>query len=223
MGTLHSASLNPMNGIGRYHILRSTGGISLWHLVELSLRDDLESLSYVGLFLVRADLPWGNGPKHEPMKCSIKRIRGLKAKWTGAELGAGYEPKFGYLLDYSRGLGFRWIPNYEMWRACFADLVLGSGVVSGESLDWTPEALPTTIPQITAPSEAFDVDDTLEEVEKRQPGFERIGPSYMGIDIDCWDFIQRERDLDLTMPLEYKGAMDYLIPKITEVYRSFWE
>jgi len=195
-------------------------GISSWHLVELSPRDDLESLSYVGLFLVRADLPWRNGPKHEPMKCSIKRIRGLKAKWTGAELGAGSEPEFGYLLDYSRALGFGWIPDYEIWKARFADLALRSGIVSGEPLDWTPEALPTTIPQITAPFEAFDVDDTLEE-EERRPGSEQIEPSYMGIDIDCWDFIQGERDLDLTMPLEYKGAMDYLISKITEVYRSF--
>ena len=171
-----------------------------------------------------ADLPWRNGLNDEPIKRSIKRIRGLKAKWTGAELGAGSEPEFGYLLDYSRELGFYWIPDYEMWKARFAYLALRSGVVSGEPLDWTPEAIPATIPQLSVPYEALDdVDDALDEVEKSQPGFEQIEPSYCGIDADCWDFIQGERDPDLTMPLEYQGPgrMDHLIPIITEVYRSF--
>lgn len=212
--------------MGLVRILFSNSDIVIfsWHFVELSPRDDLESLSYVGLFLVRADLPWRNGPKYEPVKRSIKRIRGLKAKWTGAELGAGSEPEFGYLLDYSRELGFYWIPDYEMWKARFAHLALRSGVVSGEPLDWTPEAIPATIPQLSVSYEALDdVDDALDEVEKSQPGFEQIEPSYCGIDADCWDFIQGERDLDLTMPLEYQGPgrMDHLIPKITEVYRSF--
>ncbi|EIN06294.1 kinase-like protein [Punctularia strigosozonata HHB-11173 SS5] len=40
VGTLHWASLNSHRG------------------VDLSRRDDLESLAYVGLFLLRGDLPW---------------------------------------------------------------------------------------------------------------------------------------------------------------------
>ena len=139
-------------------------GIFSWHLIELSARDDFESLSYVGLFLVHADLPWRNDPKYEPMKRSIKRIKGLKAKWTGAELGAGSEPEFGDLLDYSCGLGFCCLPDYEMWKARFAHLALHLGVVWGETLDWTPEALPASIPQLSVSSEALDIDDALDEV-----------------------------------------------------------
>ncbi|KIM47418.1 hypothetical protein M413DRAFT_62591, partial [Hebeloma cylindrosporum] len=143
MGTVHWASLNSMHGI------------------ELSPRDDLESLAYVGLFLVRADLPWRNGPRDQTIKRSIKRVRDLKAKWTGAELGAGCDPEFGDLLDYSRGLSFYCLPDYDMWNSRFTDLAVRSGVVPGEPLDWTPEALPASIPQLSVSCEAVDFDPAL--------------------------------------------------------------
>jgi len=218
-----------MNGVGKCYFII----ISLSHIVgfaygvisslDLAPRDDLESLSYIGLFLVRSDLPWRNGSRYEPMKRSIKRIRHSKANWTGAQLGAGFEPEFGDLLDYSRGLGFDQIPDYELWKARFTDMTLRLGIASGEPLDWTPGEPPTMLLQADEPFEAFDVNNPADQEVDESDGEledeleEKFQNSYYGNDIDCWDFIQGERDQDLTLPLEFKGKIDRLIPRITEV------
>ena len=186
--------------------------------LDLAPRDDLESLSYIGLFMVRSDLPWRNGPRYEPMKRSIKRIRHSKTRWTGAKLGAGFEPEFGDLLDYSRGLGFDQIPDYELWKARFTGMTLRLGIVSGEPLDWTPQELSTA-----SLLQADDADNPpYEEVDESdgelEDGLEeQFQNSYYGNDIDCWDFIQGERDQELTLPLEFKGKIDKIIPRITDV------
>ena len=154
------------------------------------------------------------------MKRSIKRIRDSKARSTGAKLGAGLEPEFGDLLDYSRGLGFDQIPNYESWNARFADIALRLGIISGEPLDWTPGEPRIALLQA---DEALEADDTLGEEaddcggELEDELEERFQNSYYGHDIDCWDFIQGERDQDLTMPSEFKGTIHNFIPRITEV------
>jgi hypothetical protein len=191
--------------------------------VDLSPRDDLESLSYVGLFLARSDLPWRNGPRYEPMKRSIKRIRDSKARSTGTKLGAGLEPEFGDLLNYSRGLGFDQIADYGSWNSRFEDIVQRLGIIPGEPLDWTPGEPRIALLQADESSEAVEADDATNEGAD-DPGSEledglkeQFQNSYYGYDIDCWDFIQGERDQDLTMPPEFKGKVDNLIPRITEV------
>ncbi|KIM44188.1 hypothetical protein M413DRAFT_25639 [Hebeloma cylindrosporum] len=204
MGTVHWASLNSMNG------------------VDLSPRDDLESLSYVALFLVRSDLPWRNGPRYEPMKRSIQRVRQLKAQWTGATLGVGFESEFGELLDYSRALAFNQIPDYKLWSARFADLALRLGVISGEPLDWTPGERPIASLQ-AGDSEVLshnipDEDEKDLDSDDDEDGLDQFQNSYYGNDIDCWDFIQGERSQELTMPLESRGTIDLLIPRIAEVF-----
>jgi hypothetical protein len=51
---------------------------------------------------------------------------------------------------------------------------------------------------------------------------EKFQNSYYGNDIDCWDFIQGERPQELTMPLGFRGRMDSLIPKITDVFTGVY-
>ena len=64
------------------------------------------------------------------MKHSIKQIRDSKARSTGAKLGTGLKPEFGDLLDYSRGLGFDQIPNYNSWNSRFEDIAQSLGIIS---------------------------------------------------------------------------------------------
>jgi hypothetical protein len=157
------------------------------------------------------------------MKRSIKRIRHSKAGLTGAKIGAGLEPEFGDLLDYSRGLGFDQIPNYESWNVRFADIALRLGIISREPLDWTPGEPRVALLQADESSEALEADDALGEGaddsdSELEDGLEeKFQNSYYGNDIDCWDFIQGERDQDLTMPPEFKRTLDNSIHRITEV------
>ena len=151
------------------------------------------------------------------------QIRDSKARWTGAKLGTGFEPEFGDLLDYSRELGFDQIPNYELWKARFSDIALRLGIIPEEPLDWTPGEPPIALLQADESSEALDADNALGEEadesddELEDGSEEQFQNSYFGWDIDCWDFIQGERDQDLTTPPEFKETIDNFIPQITEV------
>jgi hypothetical protein len=161
------------------------------------------------------------------MKRSILRVGHLKAQWTGVKLGAGLEPEFGDLLDYSRGLKFDQIPDYKLWRTRFEDVALRLGVMPGEPLDWTPGQPPIALPQTDTSWEALHIDQALVEGEEEfesedEDELEKFQNSYYGNDIDCWDFIQGERPQELTMPLGFRGRMDSLIPKITDVFTGVY-
>src|ERR1700761_4710254 len=92
-------------------------------LIDLAPRDDLESLAYVSLFLLRGDLPWRSGsPPSESVQRSMARIRASKAACTGAALATDFPPEFGALLDYSRALEFAQIPDYDDLQARFRNL-----------------------------------------------------------------------------------------------------
>ncbi|PPR02003.1 hypothetical protein CVT24_011126 [Panaeolus cyanescens] len=90
VGTLAYASLNAYKGI------------------DLNPRDDLESLAFVLLSLLRGSLPWHN-LCDSGTGTAVGRIIHIRRKmenWTGARLAEGHPAIFGKLLDYARGLGF---------------------------------------------------------------------------------------------------------------------
>ncbi|ETW77752.1 hypothetical protein HETIRDRAFT_241720, partial [Heterobasidion irregulare TC 32-1] len=81
---------------------------------DSSPRDDLESLAYTLLFLLRGGLPW---QRYNSRGCTrfgaMKQIREKKMKWPGPRLGEGKPRDFGDLLDYARALAFEDKPDYE--------------------------------------------------------------------------------------------------------------
>ncbi|KAF5347438.1 hypothetical protein D9756_011115 [Leucocoprinus leucothites] len=97
IGTLDWASLNAYDGI------------------DLALRDDLESLAYTALFILRVNLAWKRPPSihREPYLRAMQRVQVTKAATSGDKLGIGFPPVFDYLLDYSRGLELNRIPDHE--------------------------------------------------------------------------------------------------------------
>ncbi|KAF8155737.1 kinase-like domain-containing protein [Crassisporium funariophilum] len=104
VGTLTWASINAYRG------------------VDLNPRDDLESLAYVLLYLIRGDLPWGGLCEHGTSVGRIAQIREKMPRWNGARLSRGYPPVFGELVDYARGLDFIEAIDYERFRALFEQL-----------------------------------------------------------------------------------------------------
>ncbi|PBK97348.1 kinase-like protein [Armillaria gallica] len=80
VGCLYWASPNSRNG------------------VDLAPRDDLESLAYIALFLLRGNLPRKPRPREELRLCSQETVRLTKPNCPGKDLSEGFPVEFGDLL-----------------------------------------------------------------------------------------------------------------------------
>lgn len=83
----------------------------------LSRRDDMESLAYTIIKLLRGSLPWKSNLPSEIPK--------TKQLWSGAALCQGYPSVFADFLEYTRNMGFDETPNYGKWKQAFRVLVPG--------------------------------------------------------------------------------------------------
>ncbi|KAI0065629.1 kinase-like protein, partial [Artomyces pyxidatus] len=102
VGTLVWASLNSHNGI------------------DLGPRDDLESLGYTLLYLLRGELPWTRLEGHSTVLANAAHIRQKKYAWTGSGLAQGLPREFGQLVDYARSLQYHDTIDYDGFRARFS-------------------------------------------------------------------------------------------------------
>jgi len=94
VGTLRYASLNSHRGL------------------ELSRRDDLESIMYVLIYLIKGKLPWQSipNPKKDDLKSLIYQC---KLDTTIDELCTDLPEQFVPMMHYVRGLDFAEQPNYR--------------------------------------------------------------------------------------------------------------
>lgn len=174
-----------------------------------SARDDLESLAYVALNLLRGDLPWSNRPWLEPENLAQEGIFISKRNHTAESLGAGFPPEFSYLLTYSRSLAFNQLPDYDRLTAQFTALGQRLGLRPDSALDWTPQPYsrpPRKTKRYSGPYEEW-VDD----------GEPQRTPSYMAPDYELWDTQGGECEEDLMLPEDVEERMDALIPVIEDV------
>src|ERR1700735_3659318 len=81
-----------------------------------SPKDDLESLLYTIVWLVKSTLPRAACNK-------LKEMRELKSKTKGADLCEGFPDVFGNFFDYVRGLKHGEQPHYRQWKKKFRDLL----------------------------------------------------------------------------------------------------
>jgi serine/threonine protein kinase len=84
---------------------------------ELGRRDDLESLAYLLLYLLRGSLPWFDGA---PIRKSA--ILEMKQNISLDELCKSFPEVFSKFLEYSRSLSFTDKPNYGLFRLLFRDI-----------------------------------------------------------------------------------------------------
>ncbi|PBK65322.1 kinase-like protein [Armillaria solidipes] len=191
------ASLNSHNGAG------------------LAPRDDLESLVYIALFLLRGHLPWKPRPRLESQLRSQEIIRLMKSNCSGKYLSSGFPVEFSDLLDYSRSLIFDQLPDYETFRLSFATFAEG---LSDGLLDWThynpqPNTCHVEEPRFEIPGE-----DDVYVIDNAHHAFLKKD-SYCEWDLDMWER-QMERDKDLTLPIEQEVYLDSCAPLIAQVRRE---
>ena len=99
----------PLIGTARYASVNALMG------VELSRRDDIESLAYILIYFMRGSLPWQ----------TMKRQANVRKKRLLVNLDVlcdGLPIAFKKCLEYARSLEFTERPNYQYLRGLFTDL-----------------------------------------------------------------------------------------------------
>ena len=91
---------------------------------EQSRRDDLESLGYMLIFLIKKNLPWMKIEKQnlEPKKKFLK-ICSIKSSIKPEELCSGLPKEFSQYIEYCQKLRFEQTPNYNYLRNLFIEVI----------------------------------------------------------------------------------------------------
>jgi serine/threonine protein kinase len=107
-----------------YPLIGSTRFASInAHLgIELSRRDDIESLAYILIYFMRGSLPWqGQGDRRETFVQTKKQNIPVDA------ICKGLPEEFEHLLKYAHALKFSERPDYDYLRKLFSNLRQDAG------------------------------------------------------------------------------------------------
>lgn len=109
---------------------------------EQSRRDDLESLGFVWLYLLRGNLPW-MGLNGRDQRQKYNRICEVKSRTSFSELCQGFPNEFVKYFNTVRGLKFTEKPNYSELKQMFRDLFNKLGYVYDYKYDWNTSSSST--------------------------------------------------------------------------------
>ena len=104
--------------------------------IELSRKDDLESLGYLLVFFLKGKLPW-----QSPLKMSQKdrkqMVLNLKEKTKVEELCLKLPQAFNIYMRYVKNLSFKEIPNYAYLKGLFMELTKEKKIDLDDNIwDW---------------------------------------------------------------------------------------
>lgn len=119
----------PLTGTARYASINTHIGI------EQSRRDDIESLGYVFMYLLRGSLPW-QGLKADDRRTKYSLIIDKKIETPIEDLTQGFPEEFATYLNYCRSLKFKEMPDYQYLRGLFRDLFFRLGYSYDFKWDW---------------------------------------------------------------------------------------
>lgn len=118
-----------LTGTARYASINSLRG------VEQSRRDDMESLAYIFIYLLRGNLPWMN-VQAATVQGKYDKICAIKKSTSPQDLCAGYPKEFADFLMMTKRLKFEEQPEYSKYRKMFRDLFLKQGFCYDYKYDW---------------------------------------------------------------------------------------
>ncbi|CAD8188976.1 unnamed protein product [Paramecium pentaurelia] len=113
-------------GTSRYASLAAHQGI------EQTAKDDLESLGYLLIYLMKQRLPWMNIEKNDPER--LDKIRKLKQETKVEDLCQECPNSILKFMKYVKGLSQQQKPSYAMLRGLFLTTLHN---ISDQGLDWT--------------------------------------------------------------------------------------
>ncbi|KAF8593846.1 kinase-like protein [Ceratobasidium sp. AG-I] len=86
---------------------------------DLNFGDDLESLAYTLIFLLRGSLPWCHYTRHGSLIGRLRQVYEQKKSYSGQRLASGLPEEFGSLVDYARSLPASMVPDHAEWQKRF--------------------------------------------------------------------------------------------------------
>ncbi|OHS97311.1 CK1 family protein kinase [Tritrichomonas foetus] len=142
-----------MTGTARYASISAMRGI------EQSRRDDMESLAYVWVYLLKGKLPWQGLPA-KTQKEKMEKIASTKANTNLDNLCRGFPKFFINYIEKVRNLKFDEEPDYKEYRKMLRDAFIDEGMVFDYVYDWSTERKPAMTQPVSAkmsPRQQIDV------------------------------------------------------------------
>ena len=119
-----------LTGTARYASINTHLG------VEQSRRDDIESIGYMMIFLMKGSLPWQGRVNSNPKKKydTIKKIK-IETKLT--DLCEGLPKECIKFIQYARDMGFEDKPDYKFLKKLLHKMAQRNGLImSSSKFDW---------------------------------------------------------------------------------------
>jgi serine/threonine protein kinase len=105
---------------------------------ELSRRDDLESIGYMLIYLMKGSLPWqGLGHTTSTREEKYRLIHQCKSQISTEQLCQGLPKEFKVYMDYVKSLDFAEKPKYNYLYNLFTQLFKRNGYEYDNVYDWT--------------------------------------------------------------------------------------
>ena len=117
-------------GTARYASINSHKGI------ELSRRDDLESIGYLLVYFLKGTLPWMGLPGRTREERYLA-IHQKKEKTTVDDLCSGLPIEFSQYLTYVKSLGYKEKPKYKYIHGLLVQLANRMGIRLDFKYDWS--------------------------------------------------------------------------------------
>ena len=118
-----------MCGTARYASMNALSGL------QLSRRDDLESLSYMILYFLTKKLPW-QGITAKSLATRYKKIYEKKFELEKWDKFLSLPIQIQNFIKYCRNLGFSEDPNYKLMKNFFYDLMKQNEFVDDKNFSW---------------------------------------------------------------------------------------
>ena len=119
----------PFIGTTRYASVAAHRGI------EISRKDDLESLGFVSVFLLKGVLPWQNLNVSEKEK--NKKVGDMKQSLTPDKLCDDLPEEFKHYFNYLKSLKFSEEPDYNFLRRLLLDISKAHKFTIDSEFDWS--------------------------------------------------------------------------------------
>lgn len=103
--------------------------------VEQTRRDDMESLGYIFLYLLKGSLPW-QGIKAKDKAEKYEKIKEMKNTITAKELFKGLPEEFVEYMEHVYSLKFEDEPNYKHLTSLFKELYKIKDYENDNIADW---------------------------------------------------------------------------------------
>ena len=154
-----------LTGTARYASCNAHNGL------EQSRRDDLESIGYVLLYLIRGSLPW-QGLKCKDKAEKYQKIKEMKMNYTPEKLCQGLPVEFAKYIEYVKKLSFEEEPEYKKYISLFSDLLKAKDYENDYLYDWITVKNNTRVLKEASICQSDEYSKAQNQIDKKNQGNE---------------------------------------------------